>query len=290
MYVLFCFSMKSVIYNQNLYLPSPYCLSWSLKCQHNLVTAWLVTNTNDIWIDIKIFRSQGKSEGLDSCDRPSNFTQIGFKSSIRQPVYLDIWWVTSKNNRTPLLYYFKLCASFQIHQWIQTGVKVRKPSVRVKIGKFLSRVTLKFDGWPWETIGHLFYAISSFVHFVAFGEFKLELQSGNVQFGSNSTIFFSCVTLELDRWLWKPIGHLFYAAWSQLKMRVQMSAKHRLFCPHPNMWIQRLGRIITAIRLNAAFGIGGARLKTASPWRPGRPYSEHRLADTEVTSMGRLSY
>ena len=39
-------------------------------------------------------------------------------------------------------------------------------------------------------IGHLFCAISSFVHhFVAIGEFKLELQSGNAQFRSNSTIF-----------------------------------------------------------------------------------------------------
>ena len=35
---------------------------------------------------------------------------------------------------------------------------------------------MKFDGWPWKTIGHLFYATSSFVHhFVTVGEFKLEL-------------------------------------------------------------------------------------------------------------------
>ena len=55
---------------------------------------------------------------------------------------------------------------------------------------FFSRVTLQFDGWPWKTIGHLFYAASSFVHqFVAIGEFKLELQSGNAQSESNSTIF-----------------------------------------------------------------------------------------------------
>ena len=33
---------------------------------------------------------------------------------------------------------------------------------------------------PKKTIGHLFYATSSFVqHFVAIGEFKLELESGN---------------------------------------------------------------------------------------------------------------
>ena len=41
-----------------------------------------------------------------------------------------------------------------------------------------------------KTIGHIFYATSSIVHhFVAIGELKLELQSGNAQFGSNSTIF-----------------------------------------------------------------------------------------------------
>ena len=60
----------------------------------------------------------------------------------------------------------------------------------IKIDDFFSRVTLKFDGWPWKTIGHLIYATSSFVHhFVAIGEFKLELRSGNAQFGSKSTIF-----------------------------------------------------------------------------------------------------
>ena len=89
---------------------------------------------------------------------------------------LEIWWMTLENNRAPLLYYTKLCASFQIHRWIQLGVTVRKPSIWVKIGNFLSRVTLKFDGWPWKTIGHLFYVASSFVHhFTAISEFKLEL-------------------------------------------------------------------------------------------------------------------
>ena len=55
---------------------------------------------------------------------------------------------------------------------------------------FLSSLTLKFDGWPWKTKGHLFYTTSSFVlHFKAIREFKLELQSGNAQFGSKSEIF-----------------------------------------------------------------------------------------------------
>ena len=129
---------------------------------------------------------------------------------------------------------------------------VRKRPIWVKIGDVLYRVTLKFDGWPWKTIGHLSFAVSSFVqHFIAIGEFKLELQSGNGHFESNSTIFRavwpwnltddleqgksegfeSCdwpivrkrpiwvkigdvlyrVTLKFNGWPWKTIGHLSFA-------------------------------------------------------------------------------
>ena len=120
--------------------------------------------------------------------------------------------MTLKNNRAPLLCYFKLCASFRSHWWIQTGVTVRKRPIWVKIDDFFSCVTFKFDGWPWKTTEHPFYATSSFVHhFVAIDKFKLELQSGNAQFESKSTIFFSCVTFKFDVWPWKTIGHLFHA-------------------------------------------------------------------------------
>ena len=103
---------------------------------------------------------------------------------------LEIGWMTSKNYRAPLLHYIKIYASFQIHWWNQTGVTIRKRSVWVKLGNFFSCVTLKFHGWPWKTIGHLFYATLTFVHHLkAIGEFKLKLQSGNAQFGSKSAIF-----------------------------------------------------------------------------------------------------
>ena len=46
------------------------------------------------------------------------------------PCELEIWRMTSKNNRVPLLLYTKLCASFEIHGWIQTGVRVRKIQIR----------------------------------------------------------------------------------------------------------------------------------------------------------------
>ena len=116
---------------------------------------------------------QGKSEWFDSCDQPSNLAQIWSKSLIFfSPCDLEIWWMTSKNNRAPLLYYIKLCASFQIHQGIQAEVTAQKCSIRVKINNFLSCVTLKFDGRPWKTIGHLFYTTSSFVHH--FNMFKVQ--------------------------------------------------------------------------------------------------------------------
>ena len=100
--------------------------------------------------------------------------------------HLEIWQMTLKNNGAPLLCYLKLCASFRSHWLIQTGVTVWKRPIWVKFDDFFSRVTLKFDGWPLKIIGHLFYATSSFVHhFIAIGEFKIELQSGNAQFGSN---------------------------------------------------------------------------------------------------------
>ena len=133
-------------------------------------------NFHGIWIALK----QGKSEGFDSCDRPDNLTQNGFNHRFFSPCDLEIWWMTSKNYRAPLLHYIKLCALFQSHQWIKSRATVWKRSIWVKIGDFLSRVTLKFDGGPSKTIGHLFYVASSFVHhFIAISGFKLKLLSGN---------------------------------------------------------------------------------------------------------------
>ena len=117
----------------------------------------------------------------------SNWIQI---VNFYRPCDREIWWMTLKNNRTLFLYYVKLCASFQIHWWNQTGFTVQKRSIRVEIGGILSLWPWNLMGWPWKTIGHLFYAASSFVqHFVAIVEFKLELQSRNAQSGSNSTVF-----------------------------------------------------------------------------------------------------
>ena len=127
-----------------------------------------------------------------------------------EPCDLEIWRMTLKNNRAPLLSNIKLYVSFHHHMWIQTGVTVRK-----RLSCVVTSVTLAFDLWPWpfawtlpwslvitpenfmmiqwweysqkgmrnrqtdkqtentihraawsqlKTIGHLFYATSTFVH------------------------------------------------------------------------------------------------------------------------------
>ena len=62
-----------------------------------------------------------------------------------EPCDIEIWHMTLQNNRTPLLCYFKLCASFRSHWWIQTGVTVRK-----RLDGIMTSVTLTFDLWPWR--------------------------------------------------------------------------------------------------------------------------------------------
>ena len=61
-----------------------------------------------------------------------------------EPCDLEIWRMTLKNNRAPLLSIIKLYASFHHHMWIQTGVTVRK-----RWSWVLTSVTLTFDLWPW---------------------------------------------------------------------------------------------------------------------------------------------
>ena len=114
------------------------------------------------------------------------------------PCDLEIWRMTLENDRASLLCCFQLCATFHSHWWIQTGVTVWKRPFWVKFDDFQSRVTLKFDRWPWKTIGHLYYATSSSMHhFVAIGEFKLEVQSGIPNLGPNRRFLESC---DLEIW------------------------------------------------------------------------------------------
>ena len=111
-----------------------------------------------------IHRQQGKSQGFDSCNWPSNFTQLDSNCRLFGLCDLEISWMTLKYNRAILLYYVKLCASFQSHYLIQFGITVQKRPIRVKIGNFCL-VIVKIDEWPWKTKAHLLCYSNHFTSF-----------------------------------------------------------------------------------------------------------------------------
>ena len=61
-----------------------------------------------------------------------------------EPCDLEIWRITLKNNRAPLLSNIKLYVSFHLHMCIQAGVTVRK-----RLSWIVTSVTMTFDLWPW---------------------------------------------------------------------------------------------------------------------------------------------
>ena len=86
----------------------------------------------------------------------------------------ELWWYRYASYRLQEVRDFKLTKDtllwiFLLKQGKSEGFEscdqpiVRKRPIWVKIGDVLSCVTLKFDGWPWKTIGHLSFAVSSFV-------------------------------------------------------------------------------------------------------------------------------
>ena len=215
-------------------------LKW---CQQNYVLVFRLQYVKSEDTGRQKFLQQGKSQGFDSYDRPSNHSNwiqiVDFSACVTlkfdgwpRKIIGHLFYITSslvhhlkplskfklellsrnensgENQRFFVTFdlkiwcFIKLCASFQSHWWIQTGVTVRNCPIRVKLSDFLSIVTLKFDGWPWKTIGHLFYVVSSFVrHFIAIGEYKLKLQSRNAQFGSKSAI-------DCPVWPWNLMNDL----------------------------------------------------------------------------------
>ena len=118
-----------------------------------------------------------------------------------------------EQNRLPFLCYFKFCASFYIHQWIISGVTVWKRKIVVKIGYCLSRVTLKFEIWPWKTIWHVSYDTSSLVHHSSHRWIQTRVTVRKRPIRGKICDFSSCVTLKFDGWPWKIIEHRFDITW-----------------------------------------------------------------------------
>ena len=127
-------------------------------------------------LQLSVFIEQGKSEGFDSCDRPSNLAQIWSKSSIFQPVWP---WNLMYDLEKIIGHLFYTTSSF-VHHFKSIGeFKLKLHCGNAQFGSkseiFLSLVTLKFDGWPWKIIGHLFYTTPNFVHhFKSISEFQFE--------------------------------------------------------------------------------------------------------------------
>ena len=169
--------MEDVVCEKAALLTQPQCVN-SLRPGQNGLHSWK--------------KKQGKSEGFDSCNRPSNLTQIGFKSSIFQPVWpWNLMNDLKKQYCTSSILCQALCIiSYPLVGELKLELQSGNAQFRSKSAIFLSCVTLKFNGWPWKTIGYLFYTASSLVyHFKAIGESKLELQSQNTQSRSKSAIF-----------------------------------------------------------------------------------------------------
>ena len=95
-----------------------------LLCYFNFVHHFIATGE---------FKLELQSGNAQSGSNSTNFSRD-----------LEIWRMTLKNNRAPLLSNIKLYVSFHHHISIQTGVTVRK-----RLSWVVTSVALIFDLWPW---------------------------------------------------------------------------------------------------------------------------------------------
>ena len=148
---------------------------------------------------------------------------------------LEIRHMASKNNREPLLCCFKFGASLQSHGFIKTGVTVGTQPIWVEIDEFcpvwpwnlimilknanlrdlitaiglvilvkldsnrqlFSPCDLEIWWWPWKTIGHFFYTMSSICIISNRSVNSNWSYSGNAKFRLKLLIFCSvCITLK----------------------------------------------------------------------------------------------
>ena len=148
--------------------------------------------------------------------------------------------MTFKNNKAPLLCCFKLCASFQNHQCIQTGVTVRKHSIWVKNWWFFvlcdlefRQMTLKNNRAP---VLCYFRALCIISKPSVNSNWSYSLETFN---SGQNWQFVSCVTLKFDGRFKKTIEHLFYATSSFIHHFVTISEfKHWIYSPE----MPKLGR------------------------------------------------
>ena len=97
--------------------------------------AWLQLIIRHVFYTTSSFVYHFRSINEFKLELQSENAQSGSNS-----IFLALWpcnlTMTLKNNRAPLLCYFKLCASFRSHRWFETGDTVRKRPIWVKIDDF----------------------------------------------------------------------------------------------------------------------------------------------------------
>ena len=128
---------------------SPETLNSGRNCRYfvlyDLKVWWrTLKRIGHLFYTIISFVHHFKAMGEFILELQSGNAQFGLKSAIFVPCHLEIWQMTLKNNRAPLLSNIKLCVSFHCHMWIQTGVTVWK-----WLSGVMTSVTLTFDLWPW---------------------------------------------------------------------------------------------------------------------------------------------
>ena len=116
------------------------------------------------------------------------------------PCDLAIWRMTLKNNRALLLCYFKFCASFRNHWWIQTGVTVRKRPKWVKFNDFLA---LCLEIWR-MTLNNNRAPLLSIIKLCASFHYHMWNRTG-VTVRKQLSWVLTSVTLIFDLWPW-PFG------------------------------------------------------------------------------------
>ena len=136
-------------------------------CGRQILLICKETNTYNDWNTITFNYNKANLWDLIAATGLVFLLEIGFKSLIFGPMWPGNLMEYLKSNRAPPLYYANLCASFQSHLWIQTGVTVRKRSIWVITGDFIFPCDLKI--W-WMTL-------------------KNKLQSRNTKFWSKSANF-----------------------------------------------------------------------------------------------------
>ena len=151
-----------------------------------------------------------------------------------EPCDLEIWWMTLKNNRAPLLSIIKLYASSHHHMWIQTGVTVRK-----RLSWVVTSVTLTFDLWPWP------FAWTSLLSLVITPEnFMMIGWWEHSQKGVTDRRTDGQTDGRTDR---RTDWTIHRAAWSQLKIALILYVFcAKIFCSIWNIWF-RFNYIITKI-------------------------------------------